>query len=75
MKCDDSSHYVLEDGEYLLEDGDYGELHLLQAMTDTQLKEFMEYGVIYFGDRDMEAYSDFLDYELNNKHIIVKFSG
>ena len=75
LKCDESSHYVLEDGEYLLEDDEYGELHLLNAMTDTQLKEFMEYGVIYFGDRDMEAYSDFLEYELDEKHILVKFSG
>jgi hypothetical protein len=75
LKCDESSHYVLEDGEYLFDEGRYGELHLLTALTDIQLKEFMEYGVIYFGDRDQESYSDFLDYELNNKHIIVKFSG
>jgi hypothetical protein len=75
LKCDDSSHYVLEDGEYLLDEGKYGELHILNAMTDTQLKEFMEYGVIYFGDRDQESYTDFLDYELDKKHILVKFSG
>jgi hypothetical protein len=44
-------------------------------MSDIQLKTFMEYGVIYFGDRDFEPYSDFLDYELNKKHILIKFSG
>ena len=59
----------------MFDEGKYGELHLLAALTDIQLKEFMEYGVIYFGDRDQESYSDFLDYELDKKHILVKFSG
>ena len=72
LKCDDSSHYVLEDGEYLF---DEDEVVKLESLTDNQLKTFMEYGTIYFGSRDDELYSDFLDYELNNKHIIVKFSG
>ena len=72
LKCDDSSNYILEDGEYLF---DSDEIVKLEALSDTQLKAFMEYGTIYFGNRDDERFSDFLDYELNNKHIIVKFSG
>ena len=72
LKCDDSSNYILEDGEYLF---DEDEIVKLEALSDTQLKAFMEYGTIYFGSRDDERFSDFLDYELNNKHIIVKFSG
>lgn len=72
LKCDDSGNYVLEDGEYLF---DEDEVVKLESLTDNQLKAFMEYGTIYFGSRDDELYSDFLDYELNNKHIIVKFSG
>ena len=72
LKCDDSSNYVLEDGEYLF---DSDEIVKLEVLSDTQLKAFMEYGTIYFGSRDDERFSDFLDYELNNKHIIVKFSG
>lgn len=72
LKCDDSGNYVLEDGEYLF---DEDEVVKLESLTDNQLKAFMEYGTIYFGNRDDESYSDFLDYELNNKHIIVKFSG
>ena len=72
LKCDDSSNYILEDGEWLY---DNEELITLESMTDSQLKAFMEYGVIYFGDRDYEPYSDFLDYELNSKHILIKFSG
>jgi hypothetical protein len=72
LKCDDSGNYILEDGEYLF---DEDEVVKLESLTDNQLKAFMEYGTIYFGNRDDESYSDFLDYELNNKHIIVKFSG
>ena len=58
--------------EYLFDEDEVVEL---ESLTDNQLKAFMEYGTIYFGSRDDELYSDFLDYELNNKHIIVKFSG
>ena len=72
LKCDDLNHYILEDGEYLY---DYKELSNLDSLTDDQLKTFMEYGIIYFGDRDYEPYADFLDYELTKKHILVKFSG
>ena len=72
LKCDGSSNYVLEDGDYLF---DEDEIVKLESLTDNQLKAFMEYGTIYFGSRDDESYSDFLDYELNKKHIIVKFSG
>ena len=72
LKCDGSSNYVLEDGDYLF---DEDEIVKLESLTDNQLKAFMEYGTIYFGSRDDESYSDFLDNELNNKHIIVKFSG
>lgn len=74
LKCDESNHYVLEDGEYLLDEGKYGGLHLLNTMTDTQLKEFMEYGIIYFGNRDEEVFYDFI-HRIDEKHIIVKFSG
>jgi hypothetical protein len=72
LKCDDSGNYVLEDGEYLF---DEDEAVKLEALSDTQLKAFMEYGTIYFGSRDDERFSDFLDYELDRKHILVKFSG
>ena len=72
LKFDDSSSYILEDGEYLF---DEDETVKLEALSDNQLKAFMEYGIIYFGSRDDERFSDFLDYELNNKNIIVKFSG
>lgn len=72
LKCDEESSYILEDGEWLY---DEEELPVLNNMTDDQLKAFMEYGVIYFGDRDYELYADFLDYELNKKHILIKFSG
>ena len=72
LKCDEESSYILEDGEWLY---DEEELPVLNNMTDYQLKAFMEYGVIYFGDRDYELYADFLDYELNKKHILMKFSG
>lgn len=72
LKCDDSSDYILEDGEYLF---DEDEVVKLEALSDTQLKAFMEYGTIYFGNRDDERFLYFLDSELNNKHIIVKFSG
>lgn len=72
LKCDNSSDYILEDGEYLF---DEDEAVKLEALSDTQLKAFMEYGTIYFGNRDDERFSYFLDSELNNKHIIVKFSG
>lgn len=72
LKFDDSSSYILEDGEYLF---DEDEAVKLEALSDNQLKAFMEYGIIYFGSRDDERFSDFLDYELNNKNIIVKFSG
>lgn len=74
LKCDESGHYILEDGEYLLEDSEYGGLHLLNAMTDNQLKEFMEYGIIYFGNRDEEVFYDFI-HKIDEKHILVKFSG
>ena len=72
LKCDESNRYILEDGEYLY---DYERLSALDSLTDTQLKIFMEYGIIYFGDRNYEPYADFLDYELNKKHILIKFSG
>ena len=49
LKCDDSSNYVLEDGEWLYDDQ---ELPILESLTDNQLKTFMEYGIIYFGNRD-----------------------
>ena len=75
LKCDDSSHYVLEDGEYLLDPSEFGSANLLAALTDDQLKAFMEYGVIYFGDRDYEPYWDFIYYSLDARHILVKFSG
>ena len=75
LKCDDSNRYILEDGEYLFDTSDYGEAKSLMALTDDQLKTFMEYGVIYFGDRNYGPYSDFIYYSLNSKHILVKFSG
>ena len=77
LRCDDNSRYILEDGEYFLDNGCDGtsECDKLMALDDHDFKLFMEYGVIYFGNRDNINYEDFIYYGLPKQLIVCRWSG
>ena len=80
----DFSDVTYEKYDYYYEDGDYlcdswREDAPIEKLLDKDiLKRFFLYGIAYFGNRDDEDYSDFLQYKyLNNKddYLLVECSG
>ena len=80
----DFSEVIYEKYDYYYEDGDYlcdswrEDAPIEKFLDKDILKRFFLYGIAYFGNRDDEDYSDFLQYEyLNNKndYLLVECSG
>lgn len=65
--------YVFEDGEWFFNETDA----MCEKLTDEYtLKKFMLYGVINFGDRDRETYSDKIDrISMNGKLWSIEWTG
>lgn len=80
----DFSEVTYEKYDYYYEDGDYlcdswrEDAPIEKFLDKDVLKRFFLYGIAYFGNRDNEDYSDFLQYEYLNKkddYLLVECSG
>lgn len=69
LRLDEESYYLLDDGQYLFHEGDYGDIDKFMDLSDIELKEFFQYGAIYFGDRNYEPYYEFIE-DLQNKKLV-----
>lgn len=69
LRLEEDQYYLLDDGQYLFEEGDYGDMDKFMQLSDIELKEFFQYGAIYYGDRNYERYYDFVE-DLQNKKLV-----
>lgn len=68
-------NYFYEDGDWLLTEGFRGEINIEPFLDESNLKRLFQYGIIYFGNRDDEAFYEFIHVIKNKDDLIVEVSG